>query len=373
LSVSQSGTKSWVFMWSRQGKRREMGLGAFPATSLKLARDKAAKCRALLAEDRDPIAERNREREKTFGECADLYIASMEASWRNEKHRYQWRHTLTAYCAVLRDKPVSSVCTDNILTVLKPMWATRGETASRLRGRIELVLDFARARGWRTGENPARWRGHLKNILPPPRKLSRGHLPAMDYRLVPAFVDRLRKEESMAARALEFAILTAGRTSEVLNATWQEVNLGEKIWTVPAHRMKAGEEHTVPLSEPAVSLLKSLHQFRASHFVFPGQKLGRPLTGMSMEMLLRRMRVEDATVHGFRSSFRDWCGDETAFPREVAEAALAHKVGNMVERAYRRGKAIEKRRKLMEAWGRYCEAGAVVLSLREVMVRTPRG
>jgi integrase len=177
----------------------------------------------------------------------------------------------------------------------------------------------------------------------------------MDYRLVPAFVDRLRKEEGVAARALEFAILTAGRTSEVLNATWQEINLEEEVWTVPAGRMKAGEEHTVPLSEPAVSLLKSLHQSRTSDFVFPGQRLGRPLSGMSMEMLLRRMRVEDATVHGFRSSFRDWCGDETSFPREVAEAALAHKVGSVVERAYCRGKAIEKRRKLMEAWGRFCD------------------
>jgi integrase len=355
INVSLAGTKSWVFMWTKQGKRREMGLGAYPAVSLKLARDKAARCRSLVAEGIDPITERNREQEKTFAECVDLYIEAMEPNWRNEKHRYQWRQTLTSYCVPIRPKPVASITTQDVLEVLKPIWATKGETASRLRGRIELVLDFAKAKGWRDGDNPARWRGHLKNILPQRKKLSRGHLAAMDYREVRTFVGRLRRSEAMAARALEFTILTAGRTSEVLKATWPEIDLKQKIWTVPRERMKAGEEHTVPLSEAAVKILRRLHRTRISDYVFPGQRPDKPLSSMAMEMLLRRMKVKNATVHGFRSSFRDWCGDETLFPRELAEAALAHKVGDAVERAYRRSKAIEKRRKLMEAWASYCE------------------
>lgn len=244
-----------------------------------------------------------------------------------------------------------------------PIWASKNETASRLRGRIELVLDFAKAKGWRSADNPARWRGHLRNILPARKRSSKRHLAAMPHNEVPAFVQRLRGKEALAARALEFAILTAGWTSEVLNATWSEIEFESCLWTIPAHRMKAGEEHVVPLSEAAVSLLRPLSDARTSEFVFPGQKPARPLSSMAMEMLLRRMKVDNAKVHGFRSSFRDWCGDETSFPREVAEAALAHKVDNGVEQACRRGKAIEKRRKLMEAWASYCkahDAGSVV-------------
>ena len=287
----------------------------------------------------------------------------MEGQWRNDKHRYQWRQTLGAYCEPIRGKPVAALTTEDVLMVLQPIWVNKNETASRLRGRIELVLDFAKAKGWRSADNPARWRGHLKNILPARKRSSKRHLAAMPYNDVPAFVQRLRGTEALAARALEFAILTAGRTSEVLNATWSEIDFELCQWTIPAHRMKAGEEHVVPLSEAAISLLRPLFDARTSEFVFPGQKSGRPLSSMAMEMLLRRMKVDNATVHGFRSSFRDWCGGETNFPREVAEAALAHKVGNVVEQAYRRGKAIEKRRKLMEAWAAYCEsreAGSVV-------------
>jgi integrase len=366
LNIATAGTKSWVFMWTSHKKRREMGLGSYPAVALKAARDKAARCRTMVEEGLDPINERNRELEKTFAECVDLYIAAMESTWRNEKHRYQWRQTLTSYCAAIRPKPVALITTQDVLETLNPIWTTKGETASRLRGRIELVLDFAKAKGWRTGDNPARWRGHLKNILPARKKLSRGHLAAMDYRSVRAFMVRLRKAEAMAARALEFTILTAGRTSEVLKATWLEIDLKQKIWTIPKERMKAEEEHTVPLSEPAMKLIRRLEKSRVSEYVFPGQKPEMPLSSMAMEMLLRRMKVTDATVHGFRSSFRDWCGDETIFPRELAEAALAHKVGNEVERAYRRSKAIEKRRALMEAWASYCEArpGAKILELR---------
>jgi integrase len=354
LNVSSTGSKSWLFMWVRQGKRREMGLGPYPAVSLKIAREKAAECRRLIAEDRDPIAERNHQSGKSFGECADLYIAAMEPTWRNPKHRDQWQMTLSTYCENIRNRPVSEIKTDDVLSVLTPIWRDKNETASRLRGRIENVLDFASSKGWRDGDNPARWRGHLKNVLPARTKLSRGHHAAMPYQQVPDFMGRLQTLEAMAARALEFTILTAARSGEVLNATWDEIDLDNALWTVPAHRMKAAEQHVVPLSDAALNILRSLSDNRLSQYVFPGQKPHKPLSSMSMQMLLRRMKVEYVTVHGFRSSFRDWCGDETSFPREIAEAALAHKVGSEVERAYRRGKAVEKRRQLMEAWAAFC-------------------
>jgi integrase len=288
----------------------------------------------------------------------------MEGSWRNEKHKYQWRQTLTVYCAAIRERPVASIDTHDVLELLKPIWLTKSETASRLRGRIELVLDFAKAKGWREGENPARWRGHLKNVLPPRKRLLQGHLAALPYEEVPAFVEELRKRDALAARALEFTILTAARTGEALGAKWEEIDLEKKIWTVPALRMKGKEEHVVPLSTAALAVLKPLYELQQSDYVFPGNVLRRRkrpakqapshLSTMSMEMLLRRMGIEKATVHGFRSSFRDWCGDETPYPREVAEAALAHKVGNAVEQAYRRSKALEKRRALMEDWVTFC-------------------
>jgi integrase len=376
LNVLSATSKSWLFMWAVKGKRREMGLGPFPAITLKAAREKATEYRAMVAEGLDPIAERNRRLAKTFGECADLYIASMEGSWKNEKHKYQWRQTLTSYCTTIRARPIASISTEDVLGVLNPIWTTKAETASRLRNRLELVLDFARAKGWRDGENPARWRGHLKNLLPAPRRRDAvKHLPAMAYDDVPAFLTRLRTHEAMAARALEFTILTACRTGEALGATWAEIDLDKALWTVPGERMKANQQHIVPLSPAAIALLKPLKEAAHSKFVFPGQKAlvhkGRPLglgplSNMAMEMLLRRMKVTDFTVHGFRSSFRDWCGDRTEFPREVAEQALAHKVGDSVEQAYRRSSAIEKRRRLMEAWAEHCEgaADAKVVALR---------
>jgi integrase len=369
LNVSSTGSKSWLFMWVKGGRRREMGLGPYPAVSLKAAREKAVDCRRLIAEGRDPISERDKQVGKTFGECADLYIASMQRNWRNEKHRKQWQMTLTVYCEKIRDRPISMISTEDVLSVLTPIWNTKNETASRLRGRMELVLDFATTKGWRAGDNPARWRGHLKSILPARTKLSRGHHAAMNYQEVPAFMERLSELQAMAARALEFTILNAARTSEVLNATWDEIDLDNGLWTIPAHRMKAAEEHVIPLSKAALGILRPLSEAQLSQYVFPGQKSGKPLSSMAMEMLLRRMKVRNATVHGFRSSFRDWCGDETSFPREVAEAALAHKVGSEVERAYRRGKAIEKRRQLMEVWASYCcetkEKNVVPLVARE--------
>lgn len=364
LNVKPTGSKSWAFMWTASGKRREMGLGAYPAFGLAKARKIAAECRDAVAEGRDPIAERQKEEEPTFGECADKLLASMSSTWRNEKHRDQWSYTLSrkrdddgalvrdGYCLDLVDRKVSAISTDDVLKVLSPIWTAKAETASRLRGRIERVLDFAKAKGWRTGENPALWRGHLKSILPARQKLQHGHHAAMAYEDVPAFVERVRASEAMAARALELAILTAARSGEVREAVWSEIDLDKALWIVPAARMKAGREHRVPLPARAVELLRELHEARTGDLVFPGQRAGRPLSVMAMDMLLRRMKV-DVTVHGFRSSFRDWCGNETSFPRDLAEQALAHAVGDETERAYRRSDALEKRRKLMDAWASY--------------------
>jgi integrase len=354
LNVSPTGTKSWLFMWVREGKRREMGLGSYPTVSLSKARTKASDCRSAVSEGRDPIAEKRKEAEPTFGECADRYIDSIKSEWRNAKHEYQWNQTLTDYCKGIRDKRVSEVGTEDVLSVLKPIWQSKNETASRLRGRIERVLDFAKVKGWRTRENPAVWRGHLRNILPKRQKLQRGHLPAMPYRDVPAFIARVRAAEAMAARALEFTILTVSRSGEALGAKWPEIDFEKKLWTVPKERMKDGQSHAVPLCDRVLKLLKPLSEARRSEFVFPGERRNKPLSNMAMLMLLRRLKAAHLTVHGFRSSFRDWCGDETTFPREIAEAALAHKVGNEVERAYRRSDALEKRRKLMQAWADYC-------------------
>lgn len=366
LTVSPGGAKSWVFMWTKAGKRREMGLGPYPALSLSKARTKAARCRELVAEGLDPIAARDREAEPTFGECADQLIASMKANWRNEKHRAQWGMTLNVYCKSIREIRVSQVDTEDVLRVLHPIWSTKPETASRLRGRIERVLDYAAARGWRSDSNPARWRGHLKSVLPARQVLSRGHHAAMPYADVPAFVARLQNSAAMAARALELLILTASRSGEVLNATWSEIDLDDRTWTIPAVRMKATREHRIPLTVRAVEVLKPLSEARVSEYVFFGQKPKRPLSASAMEMLLRRLKADKYTPHGFRSSFRDWVGDKTTFAREVAEAALAHRVGDATERAYRRADAFDKRRKLMEAWEGYCltKPSGNVISLR---------
>ncbi len=364
LNVARSGAKSWLFMWSHMGtkadgspvqKRREMGLGSYPVITLAAARRKAETCRIAVAEGRDPIEEKQRDAEPTFAECTALFLESMESQWRNAKHRQQWRNTLASYCSPIQTKRVSEITTDDVLRVLTPIWREKNETASRLRGRIERVLDYAKARGWREGENPAVWRGHLRNILPVRQKLQRGHHAAMPYGDVPAFVARLRESEAMAARALEFLILTAARSGEVLGARWSEFDLEHGLWTVPAERMKAGKVHRVPLSSRALAIVNALHEVRTGDHVFPGQKPNRPLSVMAMAMLMRRLEVDSYTVHGFRSAFRDWVAEETAFQREVAEAALAHAVGDTVERAYRRGDALDKRRKLMDAWQAFCE------------------
>ena len=354
LNVTDSGAKSWLFMYKLAGRRREMGLGSARDVPLARARDLAAEARQHLAAGREPLAMRAKSAPMTFRQAADALIESMSPSWRNEKHRDQWTMTLRVYCAPIGPLPVSAIATDDVLRVLKPLWLAKAETASRLRGRIERVLDFAKARGMRSGENPARWRGHLDALLPKRQKLTRGHHKAMPFDDVPEFVGKLRTMEGVGPQALEFAILTAARSGEVLGARWDEIDLDAKVWTVPAHRMKGAREHRVPLSKRATTILKKLAAVRSGDAVFPGLKPGKPLSSMALEMVLRRADV-DVTVHGFRSAFRDWTGERTTFPREVAEAALAHLVGDEVERAYRRGDALEKRRLLMDSWASFCE------------------
>jgi integrase len=368
LIVSSSGTRKWVFRFTWRGKAREMGLGTPANISLADAREKAASARRMVAHGLDPIHERKRTGGvPTFGEMADQVRESLSAGFRNERHRAQWKSTLATYAAPLKDKPVDTIGTDDVLAALRPIWTTKATTASRVRGRIEKVLDAARAKGFRLGENPARWRGHLDHLLPKQSKLTRGHHAAMPYEHVAAFVGRLRESDGLAAQALELAILTAARSGEILGMRWSEVDFGKKVWTLPPDRMKAGREHRVPLSERAVAILRQLAEIRTGDFVFPGQRKGRSLSNRAMDKILRRMKADSVTVHGFRSSFRDWAGNETHFPREVVETALAHIVGSAVEQAYRRSDALEKRRTLMEAWAAYCEpkvSGNVVRNLK---------
>lgn len=358
LNVSKTGAKSWRIIYVRQGKRVELGIGALGNVSLKEARAKAAEARKLIHEGGDPKQAWRKTpsiQGNTFGTVATAYIEAHEPSWRNPKHRQQWRNTLGTYAASIWDTPVDQIMVDDVLAILKPIWVAKPETASRVRGRIESVLDAAKVRGLRSRENPAAWRGNLALLLPARKKGPKRHHPAMPFAEVPAFLTRLRALPALSARALEFTILTAARTSEVLRATWSEFDLEEKIWIIGAERMKAGRQHRVPLSPAAVTLLQSLQT--SNELVFPGQVNGKPLSNMSMEMCLRRMGMAHYTVHGFRSSFRDWAGEATEFPRDVAEMALAHAVGNAVERAYRRGDSFARRQEMMAAWADYCSRG----------------
>lgn len=356
LIVSETGARKWVLRFTWRSRAKEMGLGSAASVPLADAREKAASARRKIAQGLNPIEERKRDGGiPTFGDMADDVRETLSAGFRNEKHKAQWKSTIETYAAPLRAKPVDTIATDDVLGVLKPIWTIKAETASRVRGRIEKVLDAAKAKGFRDGENPARWRGHLDHLLPRPSKLARGHHAAMAYEEVAAFIAQLRKREANSARALELCILTAARSGEILGMRWSEIDLDKKIWTVPANRMKAGREHRVPLSGRAISILKQLAKFKAGDFVFPGQVRSKPLSNMAMEMVLRRMKVEGATVHGFRSSFRDWAGNVSSFPREVVETALAHVIGDKAEQAYRRSDALEKRRRLMDAWAAYCE------------------
>ena len=369
LSVSSNGGRRWVFLYRWHGKPTEIGFGSGRDVTLARARELAGRARAKLAEGLNPKDVRTRSGGATFGECADRLFEAMQPSWRNAKHAAQWRMTLQVYAAPLRRIPVDKITTDDVLSVLKPLWNDKAETASRLRGRIERVLDAAKAQGLRTSENPARWRGHLDQLLPKRQRLTRGHHAAMPYSDVPAFMADLQARQATAALALELAILTAARTGEVLGARWEEFDLDRALWTVPATRMKAGREHRVPLSQRALKITGAMHQCRNGDYVFPGQKAGRPLSVMALEMVLRRMKVDGATVHGFRSAFRDWAAEATSFTNEVCEAALAHAIENKVEAAYRRGDLFDKRRKLMEAWGRFCTSPADEAQNRIVVLR----
>lgn len=371
LLVKDSGARSWVYRYMIAGKSRDLGLGpaAGPgAISLADARDLAAALRLKVKAGTDPLAERQEAQARaraaeqaakvlgvTFRQAAETHIAANEGGWRNAKHRQQWENTLSSYAyPVIGDLPVSEIDTPHVLKILEPIWKTKTETASRLRGRIETVLDSAKARGYRQGENPARWRGHLAQILPARKKLSRGHHKAMAYEAIPAFLKDLREREAGAALALEFTILTAARTGEVLGATWAEVDLAKGIWTVPAERMKAGKEHRVPLCDRPIAILRGCQALGGEH-VFVGPK-GDQLSGMAMSMLLRRMK-QDVTVHGFRSAFRDWAAERTSYAHEVCEMALAHAIANKSEAAYRRGDLFEKRQRLMSDWAAFCASG----------------
>lgn len=375
LQISKLGGKSWVFRFTQHGKTREMGLGPVHTVSLSQARVKASELRAVVADGRDPIAERKAQQQharlnaanaKTFDECATAYIEAHRAGWKNEKHGKQWSATLDAYASpVIGKLPASAVDTGLVLRILEPIWQEKTETASRLRGRIESVLDWATVRGYRAGENPARWKGHLDKLLPARSKVQKvQHHAALPYAEIGAFMDELRKREGVSARALEFSILTVARSGEVRGAMWAEFDLEGRVWTVPAERMKAGKEHRVPLSKEAVALLKALPRLEDCEYVFPAPKGGK-LSDMALTAVLRRMERADLTQHGFRSTFRDWAGETTAYPREVIEHALAHQLKDKAEAAYQRGDLLAKRARLMVDWAKYCgltkaAAGSVV-------------
>ncbi len=375
LKVAATGARSWVFRYMTDGRAHNMGLGPLHTVTLAEARDKARQQRRLRLDGQDPLAARRGARDQarlnaaktmTFRQCAEAYIASHSAGWKNPKHAAQWPATLGAYVyPVFGDLPVADIDTALVMRAIQPVWNEKPETASRLRGRIESVLGWATTSGYRAGDNPARWRGHLSNLLPAPTKAKaavrreRGrkeHHAALPYVEMGAFMADLRQQEGLAARAMEFLILTAARTGEVIGATWQEIDLEGRLWTVPGERMKAGKEHRVPLSDAALAILRALPKGEPGDRVFP-------LSNMALLMLLRRMKRDDLTAHGFRSTFRDWAAERTNFPAEVAEMALAHVVGDKVEAAYRRGDLFAKRRQLAEAWAKFCAAAPAMAAM----------
>ena len=366
LQVTASGARTWIFRFKApNGRTREMGLGSLNTISLAEARDTARECRKLCRDRIDPIEQRQARlaatriesaKMMTFDACAERYIAAQRPGWRNAKHANQWPITLATYVSPVFGKvPVNAVDVGLVMRAVEPIWHEKPETASRVRGRIEAVLDWAAARGYRQGDNPARWRGHLENLLPARARVRRvKHHAALPYTEIGQFMDKLRRQEGVAAQALEAAILTAARTNEIVGARWDELKFHEKLWTIPATRMKAGKEHRIPLTEPLLAILEAMRAIRVSDFVFPGGKADKPLSNMAMAMVLRRIGRGDLTVHGFRSTFRDWAAECTNFPREVAEMALAHTLSDKVEAAYRRGDLFEKRRRLMEVWAKHC-------------------
>jgi integrase len=368
LLVSESGSKSWIYRFMLNGKAREMGLGPLRLIGLKEARRRAIEAGRLRLDGIDPVETRKAARIAakleaaraiTFKQCAEAYIKAHRAGWRNDKHAAQWSATLEAYAyPTIGGLAVAAVDTGLVTKILQPIWTTKPETASRVRGRIESVLDYATTHGWRTGENPARWKGHLDNVLPARGKVAKvQHHAALPWREIGAFMAELAGQSGVSALALRFAILTAARTGEVIGARWSEIDLKEATWTVPEDRMKAGREHRVPLAEAALAVLREAARLRESGapdgFIFPGGKAGHGLSNMALLTLLRRMGRGDITAHGFRSCFRDWCG-ETGQPSDLAEVALAHVVGDKTVAAYARGDLLQRRRALMTAWSAWC-------------------
>lgn len=362
LVVDKNG-KRWVFRYQINNKRREMGLGSYPDVGLKAARTLRDTLRVEIGQGIDPLEQREakkkelqaaKAKEVTFQQCATDYIAAHRAGWKNVKHAQQWENTLSTYAyPLIGEKVVGGIDSDDVLSVLTPIWQAKPETAARVRNRIELVLDAARAKGLRQGENPARWRGYMDKLLPPRSKVKavRNH-PAMPIDEVAAFMKRLNCLTGSASKALQMTILTACRTSEVLNATWEEFDMQKRTWTIPKERMKAQKEHRVPLPQAAVELLEG-QLGKDDKWVFPGRKEGKPLSNMAMLKIMRDMGKGHYVPHGFRSTFRDWASERTSFTRDVCEMALAHTIGNDVEAAYRRGDLFEKRRELMESWGAF--------------------
>jgi integrase len=376
LQVTDAGARSWLFRFMRNGRPRWHGLGSGDLVSLAEARDKTIERRKMLVAGVDPIEHERAQRIQallasastmTFKECGEAYIRAHEASWRNDKHRQQWRNTLNTYVyPVIGALPVQAVDVGLVMKVIEPIWQAKPETASRVRGRIETVLAWATARGYRQGDNPARWRGHLDQLLPKKTKVRKvRHQPAMPYRDVPGLMARLRTQASISARALEFTILATVRTNEIIHATWDEIDFAAKVWAIPGRRMKAERDFRVPLSDRQLEILASLPREKGNPYLFVGARKGKGLSNMAMLELLRGMDGNGYTVHGFRSSFRDWCAEQTNYPRELAEAALAHVLKDKTEAAYQRGDLFEKRRQLMRAWAGYCASppraeGAVV-------------
>ena len=373
LAVAASGARKWFLRITVDGQRRELGLGSLKDRSLKDARALAAEYRALVARGIDPTKDLPSDAGiPTFTQAAARFIRSKRHEWSNRKHARQWVSTLRIYARpVIGDKPVNEVTTEGVLTILKPIWTAKPETAKRVQGRIENVLDYASAMKWRDESNPARWRGHLNKLLAAPVKVKRSqnggttrHHPAMPYAEVPAFMADLGKLASVSALALRFTILTACRTSEVLQAQWREIDLDAATWTIPATRMKARREHRVPLSNAALAVLKALPRIEGNSYVFPGARRGRPLSNMALLAVMRGMgygvggKRGDFVPHGFRSSFRDWAGEVSSFPNNVCEMALAHVIENKAEAAYRRGDLFAKRAAMMQEWADWCGKGA---------------
>ncbi len=355
ISAGRVVGRRWVFVYYFNRKRREMGLGSAATVTLAEARQKARDARAKLDSGEDPLGAKVKKSVPTFADLAAKHIATKGTAWRNPIHRKQWVSTLRDYCRPINDLPVNEITTEHVLACLTPIWQSKPETASRVRGRIETILDVAKVRGWRDGQNPAQWRGHLALILPARTQESRSHHDAMAIDDLPAFITELREREAVAARCLEFLILTVARTSEATDAAWGE--FGGAVWTVPAQRMKAKRIHRVPLVPRALEIVDEMRPLRDGDFVFPGLRRGKPLSNMSLLRLLRRMGRAAVTTHGFRSTFRDWVSDRTSFQPDLAEMALAHTLPSKTERAYRRGDALERRGPMMQAWSDFLSDG----------------